>query len=163
MNKIRQAQAARMLPLVMQAMLADRFQCSKLSGDMEKQARDVVVEQFRSMQTRILISTDIIARGFDVNTVTLVVNYDLPIKHETSEPDYDTYLHRIGRSGRFGKKGAAFNFVDRNFRHRNGKFDEEIMQEIELYFDRKVEEVPADDEDAFIAVLENAGLMRAED
>jgi superfamily II DNA/RNA helicase len=52
-------------------MPADRFQCSKLAGDMEKEARDIVVQQFRSMQTRILISTDSIARGFNVNTVTL--------------------------------------------------------------------------------------------
>lgn len=145
-------------------MLADGYKCSKLAGDMEMDARDVVVEQFRSMQTRILISTDIISRGFDVNTVTLVVNYDLPVKHESNDPDYETYLHRIGRSGRFGKKGAAFNFVDRTYRHRgSGKSDEEVMTEIELYFDRPVREVAAEDEDAFIAVLEDAGLMNADE
>lgn len=145
-------------------MLADGYKCSKLAGDMEKDARDVVVEQFRSMQTRILISTDIISRGFDVNTVTLVVNYDLPVTHGSNDPDYETYLHRIGRSGRFGKKGAAFNFVDRSYRHRgSGKSDEDVMTEIELYFDRPVREVPAEDEDAFIAVLEDAGLMNADD
>lgn len=144
-------------------MAADGYNCLKLSGDMEKPERDIVVEQFRDLQTRILISTDIISRGFDVNTVTLVVNYDLPIKHDTNEPDYETYLHRIGRSGRFGNKGAAFNFVDRTFQHRGGRSDEEVMQEIELYFDKPVTEVEATDEDAFIQVLEDAGLMVKED
>jgi superfamily II DNA/RNA helicase len=80
------------------------------------------------LQTRILISTDVISRGFDVSTVTLVVNYDLPVKHDTREPDYETYLHRIGRSGRFGNKGVAFNFVDSTFQHGNGRSDEDIMQ-----------------------------------
>jgi ATP-dependent RNA helicase DDX19/DBP5 len=144
-------------------MEAEGYHCSKLSGDMEKEERDIVVEQFRDMQTRILISTDIISRGFDVNTVTLVVNYDLPVKHDTNEPDYETYLHRIGRSGRFGNKGVAFNFVDRMYHHKGNRSDLDVMQEIELYFDKEVIEVPANDEDAFIAVLEDAGLMVKQD
>ena len=63
-----------------------------------------------------------------MSTVTLVVNYDLPVKHDTREADYETYLHRIGRSGRFGNKGVAFNFVDSTFQHSGGRSDEDIMQ-----------------------------------
>ena len=144
-------------------MRAEGFDCSLLSGEMEREARDMVVAQFRDLQTRILISTDVISRGFDVSTVTLVVNYDLPIKHDTLEPDYETYLHRIGRSGRFGNRGVAFNFVDVTFTHRNGRTDEDVMAAIEMYFDRKVEELPANDEDAFITALEEAGLMVKQD
>jgi ATP-dependent RNA helicase DDX19/DBP5 len=144
-------------------MQAEGFHCSLLSGEMEREARDRVVEQFRDQQTRILISTDVISRGFDVSTVTLVVNYDLPIKHGTNEPDYETYLHRIGRSGRFGNKGVAFNFVDSTFIHSGRKSDEDIMSAIEMYFDRRVDEVPANDEDAFIKALEDAGLMVQQD
>lgn len=147
----------------MQAMQHAGYNCSLLSGEMDKQARDYVVAQFRDMQTRILITTDVLSRGFDVSTVTLVVNYDLPVKHDTCEPDYETYLHRIGRSGRFGNKGAAFNFVDTQFRHRNGRSDEDVMAAIEVYFDRRVHELPANDEDAFIQALEDAGLTTADD
>merc|ERR1712113_220906 len=67
---------------------------------------------FRSGATRVLISTDVLSRGIDVPAVTLVVNYELPIQYNQSqEPDYETYIHRIGRTGRFGLKGIALNLV----------------------------------------------------
>eukprot|EP00850_Spirogloea_muscicola_P021871 SM000265S09792 [mRNA] locus=s265:79836:83161:- [translate_table: standard] len=84
--------------------------------------------------------------------VTLVVNYDIPTKPTPPhEPDYENYLHRIGRSGRFGRKGAAFNLVLDERDTRN-------LSKIEQYFNRPIVEVPWDDEDAFEAVLKDAGL-----
>lgn len=131
--------------------------CLKLSGDMQPEARDQAVLDFRAVHAKILIATDVIARGFDVSTVTLVINYDLPIDRTTHKPAFDTYLHRIGRSGRFGRKGAAFNFV--NTAQRNLAMpDRDIIDEISKYFNREIPSVNAHDEDGFIEVLEEAGL-----
>eukprot|EP00951_Prasinocladus_malaysianus_P047586 scaffold651137_cov53-Prasinocladus_malaysianus.AAC.1 len=71
---------------------------------MDQNTRDVIMREFRSGSSRVLITTDLLARGIDVQQVSLVINFDLP-----SEPE--NYLHRIGRSGRFGRKGVAINFV----------------------------------------------------
>lgn len=126
--------------------------CTSIQGGMSHEERDKVIKEFRSGATKILISTDVLARGFDQAEVTLVVNYDLPAKqHHPHEPEYETYLHRIGRSGRFGRKGAAFNLV---FEKR----DEILVQKIERHFDKTMTEVPYDDDDAFENVLKEAGL-----
>jgi translation initiation factor 4A len=62
------------------------------------------MKEFRTGSTRVLITTDLLARGIDVQQVSLVINYDLPTNREN-------YIHRIGRGGRFGRKGVAINFV----------------------------------------------------
>lgn len=131
---------------------AEGYKCTSIQGGLKLDDRDRVIKEFRTGLTKILISTDVLARGFDQAQVTLVVNFDLPIKHSPPfDPDYEVYLHRIGRSGRFGRKGAAFNFIctDR---------DEKAMSKIERYFQRQVPEVPWNSEDAFEAVLKDAGL-----
>lgn len=87
------------------------------------------LRQFRSGSSRVLISTDILARGIDVQQVSLVINYDLPL-------DIENYLHRIGRSGRHGRKGVSINFVTRNDR------DVQTMQDIEKYYSTQVKEMP---------------------
>ena len=71
---------------------------------MEQKAREVLMKEFRSGSSRVLITTDLLARGIDVQQVSLVINYDLPTNREN-------YIHRIGRGGRFGRKGVAINFV----------------------------------------------------
>jgi len=111
--------------------------------------RDRVVQEFRDGATKILISTDVLSRGFDVSQVTLVVNYDVPVERDGRTPQYETYLHRIGRSGRFGRKGAAFNLI-------YGSDDEGIMNAIAKYFNKAILELQWDDEDKFIEVLEKA-------
>jgi translation initiation factor 4A len=68
---------------------------------MEQKQREVLMKEFRSGSSRVLITTDLLARGIDVQQVSLVINYDLPTN----------YIHRIGRGGRFGRKGVAINFV----------------------------------------------------
>ena len=71
---------------------------------MSQNDRNSIMENFRSGKSRILITTDLLSRGIDIPQVNLVVNYDLP-------PNKETYIHRIGRCGRFGKKGVAISFV----------------------------------------------------
>lgn len=77
------------------------FTVSSMHGDMPQKERDNIMKEFRSGQSRVLITTDVWARGIDVQQVSLVINYDLPNNREL-------YIHRIGRSGRFGRKGIAF-------------------------------------------------------
>lgn len=69
-----------------------------------------VFSRFRSGDAKVLITTNVLARGIDVQTVTMVVNYDIPETMD-GQPDHETYLHRIGRTGRFGRTGAALSFV----------------------------------------------------
>tara|TARA_X000000950_G_C13914504_1_gene660335 strand:+ start:3106 stop:4257 length:1152 start_codon:yes stop_codon:yes gene_type:complete len=82
----------------------DGFTASCIHGQLPYEERMSVMKQFRSGETRILISTDLLSRGIDVQQVSLVINYELP-------PRITSYIHRIGRSGRYGRKGYAINFV----------------------------------------------------
>ncbi|KAH8084172.1 ATP-dependent RNA helicase FAL1 [Filobasidium floriforme] len=104
------------------------FTVSSMHGDMPQKERDAIMSEFRGGQSRVLITTDVWARGIDVQQVSLVINYDLPSSREA-------YLHRIGRSGRFGRKGVAINFVTVE--------DVRILRDIELYFSMTVDEMPA--------------------
>lgn len=105
------------------------FTVSAIHADLPQAERDTIMKEFRSGSSRILISTDLLARGIDVQQVSLVINYDLPANKEN-------YIHRIGRGGRFGRKGVAINFVtDR---------DVGTMREIEKFYSTQIEEMPAD-------------------
>ncbi|XP_043695611.1 DEAD-box ATP-dependent RNA helicase 38-like isoform X2 [Telopea speciosissima] len=127
--------------------------CTNIQGALPQEVRDKIVKEFKDGLTKVLISTDILARGFDQAQVNLVVNYDLPVKHGTSEPDYEVYLHRIGRAGRFGRKGAVFNLLC-------GDMDMTIMEKIEKHFGHNISEVPSwESDDDFEAALKAAGLM----
>ncbi|GAA6011134.1 hypothetical protein JCM8202_003910 [Rhodotorula sphaerocarpa] len=81
-----------------------------LHGKLETTERDAVMEGFRDGKTKVLITTNVIARGIDISQVNMVVNYDLPLDAQ-NRPDPETYLHRIGRTGRFGRQGVSINFV----------------------------------------------------
>merc|ERR1712025_1060446 len=105
------------------------FTVSALHGDMEQADRDIIMREFRSGSSRVLITTDLLARGIDVQQVPLVINYDLPSNREN-------YIHRIGRSGRFGRKGVSINFVVDE--------DTRTLREIEEFYNTKVEEMPMD-------------------
>mmetsp|Transcript_47001 Transcript_47001/g.93588 ORF Transcript_47001/g.93588 Transcript_47001/m.93588 type:complete len:393 (+) Transcript_47001:134-1312(+) len=105
------------------------FTISTMHADLDQRERDLVMREFRSGSSRVLISTDLLARGIDVQQVSLVINYDLPSNMEN-------YLHRIGRSGRFGRKGAAINFVANQ--------DVQKMRDIQRYYHTQIEEMPAD-------------------
>ncbi|KAJ5644076.1 uncharacterized protein N7484_006583 [Penicillium longicatenatum] len=96
-------------------MVAEGHTVASLTGGIEGSQRDAVIDSFRSGEAKVLITTNVLARGIDVSTVSLVVNYDIPESYQsgsrTTEPDYQTYLHRIGRTGRFGRIGVAISFV----------------------------------------------------
>jgi ATP-dependent RNA helicase DDX19/DBP5 len=87
------------------------YTCSVLHGSIEPEMRDITMEAFRNGESNVLITTNVLARGVDVDNVCLVINYDPPTD-QNGQPDYETYLHRIGRTGRFGRKGTAINLVD---------------------------------------------------
>jgi len=105
------------------------FTISTMHAELDQKERDLVMREFRSGSSRVLISTDLLARGIDVQQVSLVINYDLPQNNEN-------YLHRIGRSGRFGRKGVAINFVTNS--------DVRVMKDIEKYYHTQIEEMPMD-------------------
>ncbi|XP_004641453.1 ATP-dependent RNA helicase DDX25 [Octodon degus] len=92
-------------------MMRDGHQVSLLSGELTVEQRASIIQRFRDGKEKVLITTNVCARGIDVKQVTIVVNFDLPV-NQALEPDYETYLHRIGRTGRFGKKGLAFNMIE---------------------------------------------------
>jgi translation initiation factor 4A len=105
------------------------FTVSAMHGQMEQSERELIMKEFRSGSSRVLIATDLLARGIDVYQVSLVINYDIPTNREN-------YIHRIGRSGRFGRKGVAINFVCED--------DVRALREIEKFYNTKVEEMPMD-------------------
>jgi len=103
------------------------FTVSAMHGDMDQKERDVIMREFRSGSSRVLITTDLLARGIDVQQVSLVINYDLPTNREN-------YIHRIGRGGRFGRKGVAINFVTDD--------DKRALQDIEKFYNTQIDEMP---------------------
>lgn len=98
-----------------------------IHSDMNSEERKDILASFRSGNARILLATDLLARGIDVQQVSLVVNYDIPTKREN-------YIHRIGRCGRFGRKGVAINFVT--------KEDYRKIQDIEEFYKTEMVEMP---------------------
>jgi translation initiation factor 4A len=104
------------------------FTVSSTHGDIGQKERDVILNEFRTGSSRVLITTDLLARGIDVQQVSLVINFDLP-------RNLENYIHRIGRSGRFGRKGVAINFV-------SGE-DTRTLRELEMFYNTKIEEMPA--------------------
>ncbi|KAL4308134.1 hypothetical protein GQ457_01G001400 [Hibiscus cannabinus] len=108
-------------------MRSNNFTVSSMHGDMPQKERDAIMAEFRDGATRVLITTDVWARGLDVQQVSLVINYDLPNNREL-------YIHRIGRSGRFGRKGVAINFVKSD--------DIKILRDIEQYYSTQIDEMP---------------------
>ncbi|KAF4626627.1 hypothetical protein G7Y89_g11528 [Cudoniella acicularis] len=93
-------------------LIGDGHQVVAVHGAFEGAERDSILEQFRTGQSKVLITTNVLARGIDVSSVSMVINYDIPMKGRSdSEPDAETYLHRIGRTGRFGRVGVSISFV----------------------------------------------------
>ena len=92
-------------------MKADGHMVALLSGELTVEERLIVLNRFREGDAKILITTNVLSRGIDIEQVTIVVNFDLPVDIN-KRADCETYLHRIGRTGRFGKNGLAINLVD---------------------------------------------------
>jgi len=103
------------------------FSVSILHGDMIQKEREEIMKEFRTGVTRILITTDILSRGIDIQQVSLVINYDMPKYPQT-------YIHRIGRSGRFGRKGTAINFIT--------KKEKNILTFIQKMYNTEIQPLP---------------------
>jgi superfamily II DNA/RNA helicase len=104
------------------------FSVSVLHGDMMQKEREEIMKEFRTGKTRILITTDVLSRGIDIQQVSLVINYDMPKYPQT-------YIHRIGRSGRFGRKGSAINFVTKKERN--------ILNYIQKMYNTEINPLPS--------------------
>ncbi|AAS51304.2 ACR078Wp [Eremothecium gossypii ATCC 10895] len=115
-------------------------QVSILHGDLQSADRDRLIGDFREGRSKVLITTNVLARGIDIPTVSMVVNYDLPMT-ANGQPDPSTYVHRIGRTGRFGRTGVAISFI-------HDKKSYETLAAIQSYFgDIQITKVPTDDMD----------------
>jgi superfamily II DNA/RNA helicase len=106
----------------------DGFGVSKIHGDLTTEQRTAVLKDFRLGLSRVLLATDVLSRGIDIEQIGIVINYDLP-------RDFASYIHRIGRSGRFGKIGVAINFVTNN--------DHENLYALEQHYKIKIEDMPS--------------------
>ncbi|ELU09872.1 hypothetical protein CAPTEDRAFT_19802 [Capitella teleta] len=117
-----------------------------LHGELSVGERAVAIQRFRSAKEKVLITTNVSARGIDVAQVTIVVNFDLPV-NKKGEAGCETYLHRIGRTGRFGNRGLAINMVD-------GPRSLATLQSIESHFGRCIQELDPNDIDQVEALEE---------
>jgi len=112
-----------------EAMKEDEFPVCCIHSNMEKAARDAAFNDFRNGNSRVMISSNVTARGIDIQQVSIVINFDLP-------KCVHTYLHRIGRSGRWGRKGVGINFITRR--------DVSKIKEIEGHYSCQIDEMPND-------------------
>ncbi|KAF8978137.1 RNA helicase required for poly(A+) mRNA export, partial [Haplosporangium bisporale] len=108
-----------------------------LHGALDTKERDDTIDGFRNARTKVLISTNVLARGIDVANVNLVINYDLPTKMDGSA-DFETYIHRIGRTGRFGRIGVTVNFV-----HDEKSY--QVMKTIQDFYGQALLKLPSGD------------------
>ena len=112
------------------SMTKDGFTLEYIHGDMETAERKKRMDDFRTGKVRILVSTDVLARGIDVQSVDIVINYEMPM-------DREDYFHRIGRCGRFGKKGVSINLIA-------GADELSKMKDIETYYSLVIPVLPED-------------------
>jgi translation initiation factor 4A len=112
-----------------EAMREDEFPVCRIHSSMEKSERDKAFNEFRNGNSRVLISSNVTARGIDIQQVSIVINFDIP-------KCVHTYLHRIGRSGRWGRKGVGINFITRR--------DIGQLKRIEEHYATQINEMPQD-------------------
>lgn len=115
--------------MLSEKMIAQGFPVTCIHGDLEKAERRRRMNDFRSGNTRVMISTDILARGIDVQQLSLVINFELPNNHSN-------YIHRIGRAGRYGRKGTTINLITQD--------DYKMLDSICEYYGMNIKELPAD-------------------
>jgi len=126
-----------------------KFPCIELSGRLSTHDRTEAYNKFKTNQVKILVTTDVCARGVDVAKVNIVINYDFPSSHEDKDASSvaastpqdpvsiaaDTYLHRVGRAGRFGNRGLAVSFL-------SSELDRKVFDTVQSRFKTKIEELP---------------------
>jgi translation initiation factor 4A len=111
------------------AMVEDGFPVCRIHSGMDKEERSAAFSEFRTGKYRVLISSNVTSRGIDIQQVSVVINFDIP-------KCVHNYLHRIGRSGRWGRKGIGINLITRR--------DVTIMKDIEAHYSCQISELPAD-------------------
>jgi len=128
------------------------YTCDKLHGGMMQEDRFAVMDEFKRGEFRYLVATDVAARGIDIDSITHVINYDLPVEKES-------YVHRAGRTGRAGKKGKAISFVTPN--------EDRFLDEIQTYLGFEIEQRNAPSsqtvaraKDAFIEKMEKIPKLK---
>jgi translation initiation factor 4A len=124
----------------------ENIPCEAIHGELSTDERSNIMHRFRAGDVRVLVTTDLLCRGIDVQQVSLVINYDLP-------RDVAPYLHRIGRGGRFGRKGYAINLVvdDPNGGYdRRGGNDREQLKRLEQYYETQIDDLPDDLTNVFV-------------
>jgi translation initiation factor 4A len=110
------------------------YSIAYIHGEMEQDERNDIMQNFRNGRTRILITSNLLSRGIDIQQISLVINYDIP-------NDKESYIHRIGRSGRFGRKGVAINFVTNR--------DVRQLHDLETFYQTQIDELPSNLENIF--------------
>jgi superfamily II DNA/RNA helicase len=108
----------------------NNFEITYIHGKMTAKERDDIVKEFREGKTRLLLTTDLLSRGIDIPQVNMVVNYDLP-------PNKETYIHRIGRCGRFDKKGVSITMIK-----STDPYDIKTLNRMKYYFKMDIKEMP---------------------
>ncbi|PWY75097.1 ATP-dependent RNA helicase dbp5 [Aspergillus heteromorphus CBS 117.55] len=125
-------------------MVAEGHTVASLTGGVEGSQRDAVIDQFRAGHAKVLITTNVLARGIDVSTVSMVINYDIPEVYQPGarvrQADFQTYLHRIGRTGRFGRVGVSISFV-------SNREEWEMLNQIQKYFSTSIQRIDTKDWD----------------
>jgi translation initiation factor 4A len=112
--------------MLSQRLIDANYSVSGIHSDITN--RNEIMNEFRNGTTRILVTTDLLSRGIDIQHISIVINYDLPKSKET-------YIHRIGRSGRYGRKGVAINFVTNN--------DVNVIHDLEKFYNTEISEMPS--------------------
>ena len=127
-----------------QRMTAEGHKVVSLTGQFEGTQRDAIIDSFRVGHAKVLVTTNVLSRGIDVQSVSMVVNYDVPDKPAPGGrgfiADPATYLHRIGRTGRFGRVGVAVTFI-------SSRRDWEMLMEIQQFFGAEIQKVSTEDWD----------------
>ena len=117
----------RIVEMLNNKLLQNNFTVSYIHGNMTSAEREITMSKFRNGSTKVLITTDLLGRGIDIQQVSVVINYDIPAKIES-------YIHRIGRSGRYGRKGLAINFMTH--------YDKRKIENIQTYYNTMIDELP---------------------
>ena len=114
-----------------------------MGGDMDPKNREETIKKFNAGEIQILITTNLLARGYDEKLIQLVINFDIPTrdnpKTHKREADVETYLHRIGRTGRFGTKGIGLSLAANDS-------DMQYLKQIEDYYNNKIEPIDGMDQ-----------------
>lgn len=128
-------------------MTKEGHKVSVLHGDLVPEDRDRLIDDFKHGRSKVLITTNVLARGIDISSVTVVINFDMPtLRNGNADPS--TYLHRIGRTGRFGRTGVSISLID-------NKKSFQVLKEIADYFGGiEMTQIPSDDLEVLDEILE---------